>query len=279
MDNKEQKKDIFFLKGYAKSGTNWACNLLNLHPDISCNGEFHLEGLFNVYRDSLNSEWGLMKKDPKILRQEWVRFITRIVRRYGDEDKLMCGDRTPGPISDCFLPNKRYITITRDGRDCCVSWFYHVMRRGIAQRPQMIKNQKLYQADPTYFETRKNELLNVESLVRGVAKRWSQVIQSDIISKQRADQGKMNCKIHMISYEDLHKNTEEQRNRMYTFLGLDPSKANPLDNITTAGFKETNVKSHYRKGATGDWKNYFTEEQLGWFMEEAEEGLEILGLK
>jgi len=29
----------FFLRGRMRSGTNWACNLLNLHPKINCHGE------------------------------------------------------------------------------------------------------------------------------------------------------------------------------------------------------------------------------------------------
>jgi hypothetical protein len=279
MNNEDQKKDIFFLKGYAKSGTNWVCNLLNLHHDISCNGEFHFEGLFRVYRDALTSKIGLMPRDPKILRQEWNRFITRLVRRYGDPSKIMCGDRTPGPILEYFLPNKKYIVITRDGRDCCVSWFYHVMRRGIAQRPKMIEKQRLFKEDPQYFENHKNELLDLESLVRGVAKRWNDVILSDLESKERSENGKLNCKIHMISYEQLHSDTEKERKEMYSFLDLDPNNCDPLNDITTPGFKETNVKSHYRKGAKGDWKNYFTDEQLSWFMEEASEGLSVLGLE
>jgi len=49
--NSNQAKNIqvVFLRAYQRSGTNWMGNLLNLHPDIVCKGEFHFKSFFDSY--------------------------------------------------------------------------------------------------------------------------------------------------------------------------------------------------------------------------------------
>ena len=65
--------------------------------------------------------------------------------------------------------------------------------------------------------------------------------------------------------------------KIYMFLGLDPKKAKPLNELTKPGFEKENPGTFYRKGAVGDWKNYFTEESKKWFKEEAGDALILAG--
>ena len=46
--------DVFLLRGFVRSGTNWMGRILNLHPDINCQGEFHLYPFKHFYNDYRN---------------------------------------------------------------------------------------------------------------------------------------------------------------------------------------------------------------------------------
>ncbi|MEC7499536.1 MAG: hypothetical protein VYE67_14540, partial [Planctomycetota bacterium] len=48
-----KSRRYFGIRGCMKSGTNWAGNLLNLHPDISCTGEYHWEGIVVPFEDNM----------------------------------------------------------------------------------------------------------------------------------------------------------------------------------------------------------------------------------
>ncbi len=273
-------KKAVFLRAYQRSGTNWLCNLLNLHPEIKCTGEFHFKRLFDAFQQSKAARFDLFAKHPNIFRQEFFRFINRTVIKYC-EDAPVCIDRTPEGISDTFIPGHKYIYLARDGRDIVVSWCYHLLRLELNQNPIWKKRNSLFKKDPMYFEENKHELLEVEGFVRHIAKKWNKRIKLDLDWMEQAKKGEKNFQYYFVQYKDLHAETDKHRNEIYTFLELDPSKAKPLDNMTTAGFKrkkEIDTQSHYRKGKVGGWQDYFTDQQLKWFYEEASEAIELLNL-
>jgi len=277
----KEKCEIAFLRAYQRSGTNWVGNLLNLHPEITCKGEFHWERIFFAFNHTKNDNFGLMSEDSKILNQEFFRFVERTIKRYCKHAPV-CVERTPLRISDAFFPNRKYIFITRDGKDILVSWCYHLLRMQMRKGAYWNKKNSLFEKNPLYFEENKHLLLDNEEFVRKNAKDWNDCIVKDFKWLKFSDLGKRKFKYYWVKYEDLVGDTEKYRKEIYSFLEVEPNKAEPLNDITVAGFKrdqKVNTKSHYRKGKAGAWREYFTDEQLRWFNEEAGEALELLQLK
>ncbi len=272
--NPENIREVFYLRGFQRSGTNWLCNLLNLHPDINCKGEFHLERFFSAKKNAQENEDYLY--DNKRFEKQFFNFVDNIVLDTCGDFPL-CGDRTPTGIMSTLVPNRKYILITRDGRDCMVSWFYHCLRKGILVKNQNMKMRKdKFDFDPAYFETHKHELLQMKGYMKKIAHHWNYRIKNDLKAISKSKELDISC--YWVKYEELLLNTDKIRNELYNFLGVDPAKAKSLNNLTTPGFEKHDPNSHNRKGAAGRWNLYFTEEQHNWFLSEAAEGLELLEL-
>jgi hypothetical protein len=81
--------------------------------------------------------------------------------------------------------------------------------------------------------------------------------------------------VHLVRYEDLHRELEVFRPELYRFLGLDPSEAEKPSHETKTlpGFKKVDLKSATRKGQTGDWQNHFNARITRIFKEEAGDAL------
>lgn len=273
---KKNPSQIFFIRGYAKSGTNWLCNLLNLHPEISCKGEFHLPALFTGLKEMQKSKWSLLNQhNPDFLETAFYQMIKEVIVKTCDYAPV-CGDRTPQSIRASYMPNVKHLYVSRDGRDVIVSWAYHAFNRELVSRPAMKEKLKLFKANPNYFEENKQELLSTESYVRGFSKRWNDQVVDDFKMMHAADKKENQLDYYWVRYEDLQKNTDAIRKKIYTYLGVKPRLAKPLGEGTTAGFKNVNNRSFFRKGIAGGWKEYFTEEQLNWFMEEASEAMALI---
>ncbi len=284
----KNQKTYFFLRGFMRSGTNWIGNLLNLHPEICCNGEYHFHRLYEGFERITNP-----KREPQALLMhpdlrlkatvEFERFVKRLIelgsRPLNKPVAFVLGGRTPSPLRKRVIRNAKRIHVIRDGRDCLVSSTFHFLRLEKTSYPfegfpEMLQKKKLFQSNSSLFLDQPELLLDNEDWVRSRAKKWNKRIQQD---KLFIDRNK--DLIFCLSYEKLHANTDSTRSQMYAFLGVDPAKAAPLDNQTTAGFKKENIKSHYRKGAIGDWKKYFNEDVNRWFFAEADAGMKVAKYK
>lgn len=266
-------QQVFFVRGFQRSGTNWISNLLNLHPDISCTGEFHLNQLFKAYKNTINKEYGLLKNKPNIVNKEFINFIDSLIIKYNNGNCKIVGDRTPMLISDLIIPNRKYILIQRDGRDVIVSWIYHLFRIDNKFHKPMEQRKLKFKNDENYFESNKYELLN-KSWIERIAKNWNKRIISDLQTIEKAQQ--LDIEILSIKYEDLLLNTDSARREMYRFLRAEQEKALTLTDLTSPGFSTFNPKSHYRKGESGRWKLYFNDEYLNIFEKHASEALKAL---
>jgi len=287
---RKKEPEVFFLRGYMRSGTNWLGRVLNLHPDINCQGEFHLEH-FGQAKTRIDRSVSCFILDGKkdVLDREYYGFVKTLVREFCGRDHKFVGDRTPVGISTLFVPNSKYLLIHRDGRDVVVSWFKHVLKtvsknkqslkryKGFTNHPEMIHKVKKTLNNKNYFEVNKQELLDCESYFRHIASQWNtRVVNDQKMSEIAKDKKALNIQILWIPYEKLHGSPEVERAKIYSFLGADPTLAAPLDKPTLPGFSKKIVPGQSR-GVVGSWTQYFNETTAQWFDEEAGEALKILG--
>lgn len=270
----EGKSKVFYVRGFQRSGTNWVCNLLNLHPEISCVGEFHFKHFFDAQHQLLKQPY--VKSENKVtwLDNEFTNFIENIVKKHAGYN-IWCGDRTPCAIEDVLIPNRKYIIIHRDGRDCLISWLYHLFRLNSNFGSDMEARKQLFKNDSQYFENNKKDLLN-RYWTRKIARQWNFRILQDLKTMADVRNNKIDIDYHFIKYEDLLNNTDANRKVLYQFLEVESNKAKPLNEKTTPGFNTHQPNEHNRIGKAGRWKEYFTEEQLYWFEDIAHEALRKL---
>lgn len=278
---REKTPEVFFIRGFAKSGTNWLCNLLNQHPKLTCKGEFHFESLFEGYSHFKKGRWSILNRRefPKIRDAIFARMIEQLVVEVCGRSPV-CGNRTPGTIRSTFLPGVKHVYLTRDGRDVLVSWVYHSFNRNLSESKLQGKYQQ-FLLNPHHFEENKHELLSCESVVRNFAARWNKAIVDDFEMLRLADEQEINLPYTWVRYEDLHANTLQLREDVLSFLGLNPKQACALEPHTQPGFdgRTNDPQAFFRRGATGAWSEYFTDEQLHWFEDEAKEALELVGAR
>jgi len=273
---KKQENSVFFVRGWQRSGTNWLCNLLNLHPKINCVGEFHFDAMDKAFKKLSKQRFGLFSRNNTNFKKNYTNFIRQTIIDYAGHYPL-CGDRTPKPIDSVLLPQHKYIYISRDGRDCIVSWMYHCLRREIIKgNKNFDKKLKQFKSNPNYFEENKSELLSMHMFIKGLAKTWNNRIIRDLKTIEKAND--LGIEVMHVRYNELIKETDLYRNKMYSFLDLIPEEAEPLNDLTSPGFQDHNPSDHYRIGKNGRWKLYFNKKQHEIFMLEASKAFDLLNL-
>ncbi len=280
-----QKRHFFFLCGCFKSGTHWVQNLINLHPHAHMKGEFHFEALRNAV-DHLTSVYWFLGSEPD-LREVAIDASEAMIRRMmfaATRSKLSAvwyGDRSPNPLRT-IIRGAPQIILTRDVRDVLVSWSFHHMRvdteMGIALpfRERWKETAARFSEDPDSF-TPLDGLLGHEGWVRHHARHWAEVCRQsrEALPKLR-DEG---TPILELRYEQMHADLPTELARLYKFLNLDPSLAEPpsAESKTLPGFKKEDRRSFFRKGAVGEWQETLTDQLCTIIKEEAGEELIAAG--
>jgi len=256
------------------------CNLLNLHPRISCVGEFHWHRFLEPAHQNFRAK-ALFKRNPALqtlVLEGLDRMIKQTLIAAANPAATWIGDRNPSKIDTDILCGAHHFNIIRDGRDVLVSRVYHLFNRSEVTRwfeiDQELRNTlQRFQANPNYFRENPTALLCHEPMIRESAIGWASLIQeNETVIEQHPG-----LPIMSVRYEQLHTNTDELRAQMYRFLDLDPAEAAPLDDTTRPGFPKEKPNKFYRKGEVGDWRNYMTPQAKQWFNEEAGEILVKLG--
>jgi len=247
-----------------RSGTNWVGNLLNQHPEITCVGEFHWDRMLNTFGKL--PVVGRGKPHHELARPHVQKAIQRTVedvcRATSARQRLRwVGDRTPAPIDLQLYPNAHHIVIVRDLRDVVVSRAFHLYSRPhiaehIFREPATRRRLAEYQRNEKFFHEHPEELLAAEPIVLYTATAWARHVALD---EQTIEQNPA-APILRLRYETLHESTDAERQRMFEFLDVDPARARELGGKTSAGFDHEQPSGILRKGAVGDWKNYFTDE-------------------
>lgn len=273
-------KKFFAIRGYMKSGTNWIGRLLNLHPQISCTGEFHWERISSQLIATINESENLYEQEG-LLHKIWHqmdRFIKESMVLANDSNALWIGDRTPSHIEPSLIMGSRVFNLIRDGRDVLISEAHHFFNNpeiypNYAAMDEMKVRINQFRADSSFFIRNPLELLACEPFVRDCAYYWDETIRKNQEAIDRHPD--MHCM--EVRYEQVHRDTELQRREMYEFLDVDPELANPLTGNTVAGFDKEMPTEFRRKGAVGDWKNYITPHIQAIFNETAGPSLVQLG--
>ena len=269
-----------------KSGTNWIGGLLNSHDDISCVGEFHWEKLVEEFERLLTSEpiyrqTAKSPFDPKQrARESFERMLAESVCHFASPNAVWVGDRTPHTMEPLIFKNQNapQICVVRDGRDVLVSRVFHLYNTphttGLFERfPSMAEKLVQFQADPEFFNKHPELLLSELGMFEDSIRSWRTHIEKDLTTAREMT----DLKVLFVQYEDVHADTLGQRQRMYEFLGVDLERCQPLEDKLTAGFDAEAPNQFLRKGAVGDWQNYFTSENKQRFKSLAGELMVDLG--
>jgi len=271
-----RSSEIFNIRGFQRSGTNWICNIANLHDQINCQGEFHFQHLYKTYNSYQNRRFS-NEKILKEVKENFKVIKDEIILKVCNHSKL-CGDRTPCNLISTYVPGRKNILITRDGRDCIISWLYHCLRNDIYTNNHIKLLSNKFKIDSDYYEVNKHKLLDSKYTVKELSKRWNNRIVSDYKTYIKSVKNEIDMPILWLRYENVSAETEKYQKNIYEFLNANPKYSNPLNEYTTAGFKNHNPLKHYRIGKNDRWRLYFTKQQHKWFLEEAQQAIELLNL-
>ena len=273
-------KKFFVLRGFMKSGTNWVGRLLNLHPQISCAGEFHWQEVSKAFIHNIEMSQLLSQKEG-LRHQMWTR-LDRMMKECmvlaNHPSATWVGDRSPVHIAPSLILDSKIFNLVRDGRDVLISRTHHFFNHPglfpkFAAMPEMQKRLAAFQSDSQFFLKNPNELLACLDFVHDSAFYWAQTVDSNEEKLASIEP----TRFLELRYENMHRDTDGARARMYSFLGVDPDLAGPLAFNTKAGFEKESPDQFLRKGAVGDWQKYMTPAAKTTFNEVAGETLIRLG--
>lgn len=280
-------RKLFFMCGHARSGTTWASRVLMLHPAIFMNGEFHFQQLKQGFDRFRRHDWHMATKEPvataaECCFQDTIRLCLGAAAQSTDAEWI--GDRTPRPLVP-LLPGAPHFLVVRDGRDVVVSLAITEFRdqggyyKRFQDRPKMQELQQALAADKDFFRKNPDELLTCQAFVRALARGWAKQATHDAEVLDAMKQGELDATGHLIIYEGLHTDPENERRKMYEFLDVDPDQAAPLSHETGTmpGLKKEDPTADSRKGVIGDWQNHFSDAAKDWFKQEAGQALITMG--
>ncbi len=270
---------FFFIRGFMKSGTNWLGRLVGSHPSVRVIGEFHWQRIvkpFNemVRQKSVFHRFGV----DQIAREGLEEMVRRTLIDATKGKHPVIGERTPTTLMPVVIRGAPHLSIVRDGRDVLVSRAYHLFNnphvtRLFQRSESMRRDLENFQSDPWYFKKYPERLLAEERFVRDSVRWWRCHLEQDRHTVRTLPQ----LQVRFVRYEDLHRDTEGIRRELIEFLGLDAAALPPLNERTRPNDRGERPDAAVRKGAVGDWPNYFTDDVRCWFKEEVRDELKIQG--
>jgi hypothetical protein len=258
---------VFFIGGCQKSGTTWLQRLLDAHPAVCCGGEGHLADLlapalqqamaaYNQRQSQRAAGLAVLFRNEDYLGA--VRMLSdRILAGYvaGSPDPRAiraAGDKTPehavnfAALSELY-PDARFIHIIRDGRDACVSGWFHLKRQGKAGKFSALPEYASYFAEHHWVRY----ITAARSAAAGMPGRYLEV-----------------------KYELLHADPEGETCRLLQFLDVESNDAAVAACVEGGSFErlaggrkrgEEDASSFFRKGIVGDWRAHFDADAIARF--------------
>ncbi len=267
------EKKFFALRGFMKSGTNWVGNLLNLHPNISCVGEFHWQTYLEAYRLSCRNLPALKSSSIQtLLRDELELVFKRCLAAAADDSAKLIGDRTPHTMTPIVLRGCPHVCLIRDGRDVLVSRIFHLynnpqVHQVFKRFDDMRARFEKFRENPWYFRDHPDELLGNETVVRESMRWWTEHLKAD----QRTVTENPGLPVLQVRYEDFHADVRSTCRRVFEFLGVAAEESPPIHEHEhlVPGLPEERPNEFNRKGIVGDWENYVTDSARRWIDDEA----------
>ncbi len=276
----DEDKQIFCIRGHMKSGTNWLCRLLNLHPEIFSSGEYHWESYLRTYLDNRKMFRNIdeIETESALIRHELQQMAYRTMLKLSDSTVTgesgsaavkLIGDRTPTTIHPVVFRDAAYLCMVRDIRDIVVSKVFHFLNS-----PRVMANTNMaaevaglkpqFDKDPWFFHKHPAKLLSSERFVRATCRTWRQSIKSN----QNTAKNIKSIRVSVLKYEDLHENLDSVLEDALRFIGANPALMPAIPRYLQPGHRDENPNKFNRKGQVGDWKNYMTGRAKKWINEE-----------
>jgi hypothetical protein len=252
---------LFFMTGLFKAGTTWMGLLLNAHPGLCCPereihsfsaqvSELYLGRALEELPPSEAKVWG-----ENILEAKRAALFWQILSASNKPSAKRLGGR--GPVANInalirAFPEIKIPVIVRDGRDIAVSAaFFH---------------QKYYgQSWERFFENAEMNRINSE-----YAMGWGWQFK-DFYSKAFAMAREYPNNVMIVRYEDLLVDPMQYMAKVYGFLSVSAEQALVKACVDSCSFERlsggrsrgsADSSSFFRKGISGDWKNYFTKKAV-----------------
>jgi SAM-dependent methyltransferase len=296
--------NFFFLVGSMRSGTTWLMDLLNSHPDVCCHGEMHpievmdlsLPSLESVSRNSFGlKQWYAMPNNAwnvpfraegdshEYLERDLVRFffewtLFRFVQSQGPAMPRFIGDKSPSHTRFITRKLKSHfggyepfvLHIVRDPRDAAVSRWFHtrtLQRLGKIEFAPPFRGHDDKLAcenlidDPEGY-LRHHPFFYYPNFLPDVFDEWLDVNRS-LLREGRETFGE---RYLMVKYEDLKSDLAGNLMKIFRWFGVNgaPSLIAEImerNDVT----RMTQRRSTFRKGTTGEWKRYFSPQDIALF--------------
>lgn len=258
-------KRFLMVTGAGKSGTTWVQKILDSHPEIHCRGEakfgYMIAGLSRAFKSHAETVWmsnrivygkgdAFYKPHDKEHRRPVHQLAMALMLLNGAEpippDVKYVGDKDPGYAFDFenwvdwVMPEPWVVHIVRDCRDVIHSHRHHRARTERDFKPQ------------------------TKGLARFVDKQAA--IWAEVVTRVHAYGDKMPDRYHLVRYEELLADPEREIAAMLDTLEVAKGKALVADIAAKTDFGvlsggralgEEDRKSFYRKGGSGDWREWF----------------------
>jgi glycosyltransferase involved in cell wall biosynthesis len=293
----------FFIYGHARSGTTLLARLIRVHPEVHCNYQAHFftrePTIHALVESPAVREW-LSRPDnrwnqgkdlsPVILRIVADYIMEREAKQLG---KSIVGDKSPNSLLDgksvhklySIYPDAKLIYIARDGRDTILS---HRIQAFIDFQELLSEEDKRLREDfkyyPEQFLQGNRSLFTREGLISGAQSWVRNMNETDSIGKERFGEN-----YYSLKYEDLLTNPEEEMDKIWAFLGVDPDFPDRHNVIIGEMGKnpdadwqrhqEKDLVANLKKGEIGAWEDLFTPQDNQLFQEIAGETLKKWGYK
>jgi hypothetical protein len=284
------KAQPIFVISAPRSGTTWLSKMLNAHPKVYCTEN----RLFGNYADLIQDD-GSTEPRLRVTLDKYVRSVTlhanyddlnldsndfqkELIRemihslwkfyRKRSRNKVLVDKITPyvdtsfrvAKQIQTYFPKAKIIYLLRDGRDVCTSGVFHWLKKRPAKQAysefELLRRQ--FFLDSEVASPSLNRFFT-DSEIEEWAKTWSQPI--------RAFQTPGQSNLLAIRYEDMLSSSAQVLHQVFEFMKVARDKRIIESCLKAGDFKamsggrqQGNAKAgaHIRKGACGDWKNYFT---------------------
>lgn len=277
---------FLFLTGSHKSGTSWLARMVDAHPKIAIPKEElwllgHPNGLSECIERAIAEWFRLPTVQNQFQSEEDIAVASKRIMRgalrgaldagvSGLKDIQVIGDKTPVFYAQNrerlrqIYPDAYYVQIVRDPRDVIVSHHFHAYRlkewNFFGDEEKAKRVQERIQAG----ETVGHDLLDEVALQRTL-RNWMETQRCGI------DAGELFAnRYYMFRYEDLLIAPDVHLRTIFDIIGLPLGGDEIADIVDRYSFEkmsrgrlagQEDTSSFFRKGISGDWKNYFTDTQ------------------